>query len=253
MISLSQHSDSKVVSTDLCTLIHGDCLSVIPNLKEVDAVIADMPFGTTQCRWDQVINLDRLWSALNLVTGERAPFILHAQPPFNIVLGGSNLPMYKYDWIWEKTTATGHMNSKKMPMKAHENIMVFYDKLPTYNPQMTEGHKPVNSYTKHTDDGELYGDTKPGRSGGGSTSRYPRSVLKHSTDKQRSNLHPTQKPIALVEYMVQTYTNPGDTVLDFCMGSGTTGVACKNLGRRFIGIEIDKQYFDIACERIKSS
>lgn len=150
-----------------------------------------------------------------------------------------------------------------MPMKAHENIMVFadldetpetiqifYDKLPTYNPQMSEGHTPVHSYTKHTTDGSCYGETKIGISGGGSTQRYPRDVLCFKWDTQKSSLHPTQKPLEACEYFIRTYTNEGDIVLDSCMGSGTTGVACRNLKRRFIGIEMVEKYFNIAKERI---
>ena len=173
-----------------------------------------------------------------------------AQTPFDKVLGASNLPMLKYEWIWEKTAATGHLNAKKAPMKAHENMLVFYGKQPTYNPQMTHGHKPTNSFTKRDDaDGDCYGKTVS-VSGGGSTSRYPRSVQIFKSDKQKSSLHPTQKPVALMEYLIKTYTNEGETVLDFTCGSGTTGVAALNLGRKFIGIELDDNYFDIAKNRV---
>ena len=140
-----------------------------------------------------------------------------------------------------------------MPMKAHENILVFYDRLPTYNPQKTTGHKPVNSYTKRSDDGEIYGKTQAGISGGGSTERFPRDILTFSTDKQKSALHPTQKPVKLIEYLINTYSNEGDIVLDNTMGSGTTGVAASNTGRRFIGMEQDDEYFKISEERIQSA
>lgn len=160
--------------------------------------------------------------------------------------------MLKYEWIWEKTTATGHLNSKKMPMKAHENILVFYKKLPTYNPQKTTGHTPVHSYTKYQDDGSNYGKTKIGISGGGSTERYPRDIIIFKTDKQYCSLHPTQKPVALLEYLIKTYTNENELVLDNCMGSGSTGIACINTNRRFIGIEKDDKYFNIAKERIEN-
>lgn len=166
--------------------------------------------------------------------------------------------------LLKKTKATGHLNAKKMPMKAHENVMVFadledipetlqifYGKLPTYNPQMTEGHTPVHSYTKHTTDGSCYGETKIGISGGGSTQRYPRDVLQFKWDTQKSSFHPCQKPLEACEYFIKTYTNEGDLVLDNCMGSGTTGLACKNLNRRFIGIEKEEKYFEIAKERIR--
>jgi site-specific DNA-methyltransferase (adenine-specific) len=159
--------------------------------------------------------------------------------------------MLRYEWIWEKTSATGHLNAKKMPMKAHENILVFYKKLPTYNPQKTSGHKPVNSYTKSikngTADGEIYGKTGV-VSGGGNTDRYPRSVQTFSSDKQTSKLHPTQKPLSLCEYLVRTYTNEGDLVLDNTAGSGTTGLACKNLKRNYIMIENDEEIF-LDCKK----
>ena len=176
--------------------------------------------------------------------------MLFAQTPFDKVLGYSNLKMLKYEWIWEKTTATGHLNAKKMPMKAHENILVFYKKLPTYNPQKTTGHTPVHSYTKYQDDGSNYGKTSIGISGGGSTERYPRSVQLFKTDKQKYALHPTQKPVGLLEYLIKTYTNENNLVLDNCMGSGSAGVACINLNRKFIGIELDENYFNISIGRI---
>ena len=214
--------------------MQGDCLellSLVPD-KSVDMICADLPYGTTQCKWDTII-------------------ALHAQTPFDKVLGASNLRLLKYEWIWEKTAATGHLNAKKAPMKAHENILIFYKKLPKYHPQKTTGHSPVHSYTKHTDDGDCYGATQVGISGGGSTERYPRSVVVFSPDKQKCALHPTQKPIGLIEYLLRTYTDEGDLVLDNCMGSGTTGVACKRLGRGFIGMELDENYFEIAKRRIE--
>jgi site-specific DNA-methyltransferase (adenine-specific) len=158
--------------------------------------------------------------------------------------------MLRYEWIWEKTTATGHLNARKMPMKAHENILIFYKNLPVYNPQKTTGHKPVHSYVKHQDDGSNYGKTKAGISGGGSTERYPRDVLLFPTDKQKEALHPTQKPVALCEYLIKTYTNEGMVVLDNCAGSGTTGIACKNLNRDCILIEKEKEYYDIIKDRV---
>lgn len=169
----------------------------------------------------------------------------------NITLGASNMEWLKYEWIIEKTNATGHLNAKKMPMKAHENVLIFYKKPPTYNPQKTTGHKPVNNYTKHTDDGENYCASIIGRTGGGQTDRYPRDVLKFKWDTQKSSLHPTQKPLEACKYFIKTYTNEGDTVLDNCMGSGTTGVACKELNRNFIGIEKEQKYYIIAEKRIE--
>jgi site-specific DNA-methyltransferase (adenine-specific) len=217
----------------------------------VDMVLTDPPYGTTACKWDSVIPLEPMWEQLKRIIKPNGAIVLSAQSPFDKVLGFSNLPMLKYEWIWEKPAATGHLNAKKMPMKAHENLLVFYNKLPTYNPQKTQGHKPVNSYTKQNNsDGECYGNTVS-VSGGGNTDRYPRSVQVFSSDKQKLKLHPTQKPVALMEYLIKTYTNPGETVLDFTAGSFTTGVACVNLGREFIGIEMDNDYFNIGVSRIK--
>ena len=237
-------------------LWQGDCLELMNDIpdKSVDMIFTDLPYGTTHCKWDSIIPLDELWIHYKRIIKDNGAILLFAQTPFDKVLGSSNLQMLKYEWIWEKTQATGHLNAKKMPMKAHENILVFYKKLPTYNPQMTEGHTPIHSYTKYIstqNNTEIYGRMNREISGGGETTRYPRSVLTFASDKQTCYLHPTQKPLALCEYMVKTYTNEGDLVLDSCMGSGTCGVAAKKLGRKFIGIELESQYFDIAQKRIQ--
>jgi len=190
-----------------------------------------------------------LWEQYKRVIKERGAIVLTAQTPFDKVLGASNLQMMKYEWIWEKPNASGQLNAKKMPLKAHENILVFYKKLPTYNPQFEwkepytiqrTGYKGSENYGKQAD----HTTVSDGR-------RYPRSVNTFGRDKEK--LHPTQKPVALFEYLIKTYTNEGDTVLDNVMGSGTTGVACKNLNRNFIGIELDEEYFKIAQSRIESS
>ena len=242
---------------DLCMenikLLHGDCLELMKDIpdKSIDLVLCDLPFGTTRNKWDIPINLDNLWEQYLRIIKDNGAIVLFAQTPYDKILATSNIKLLRYEWIWEKTHATGHLNSKKMPLKAHENILVFYKKLPTYNPQKTTGHTPVHSYTKHTDDGTNYGKTKIGISGGGSTERYPRSVLKFSKDTQKISLHPTQKPVALLEYLIKTYTNEGDLVLDNCMGSGSTGVAAINTNRKFIGIEKDDNYFEIARNRIE--
>lgn len=235
-------------------LMLGDCLTLMEKIpdKSIDMVLCDLPYGTTQCSWDSVINLEQLWRQYKRIVKDRAAIVLFAQTPFDKVLGASNLDMLKYEWIWEKTAATGHLNAKKCPMKAHENILVFYKSLPTYNPQMLTGQKPTNSFTKRNGDGECYGDTSV-ISGGGSTTRYPRSVQVFKSDKQKVSLHPTQKPVDLCEYLVRTYTNEGETILDNCMGSGTIGVACINTNRNFIGIEKDEKYFNIAVDRINKT
>jgi site-specific DNA-methyltransferase (adenine-specific) len=215
--------------------------------QSVDMILADLPYGTTRCSWDSVIPLEALWAEYRRICC--GPIVLFAQTPFDKVLGASNLSMLRYEWIWEKTNATGHLNAKRAPMKAHENVLVFYDRQPTYNPQKTFGHvrktaakrgdgSPV--YGKQNLDGQIYD----------STERYPRSVQTFASDKQRSKLHNTQKPLSLCEYLIRTYSNPGDLVLDNCMGSGTTGLAAARSGRRFIGIESDPAIFAVAAKRL---
>lgn len=220
-------------------MLIGDCLEILPTLPaaSVDMVLADPPYGVTRNDWDQRIDFVRLWAELRRVVKPTAAVVLCAAPPFDKMLAASNLGEYRYDWVWEKGNATGHLNAKRQPLRAHEYLLVFYREPPTYNPQKTTGHKPVNAfYTRHS--GSNYGSADASTSGGGATDRYPRSVLRFSSDKQRDSRHPTQKPIDLMRYMVRTYTKPGDTVLDFCAGSGTTGRACEAEGRAFIGIEL---------------
>jgi DNA modification methylase len=230
-------------------LYFGDCLQVMPKLASgsVDLVLADLPYGTTQCAWDSVIPLEPLWREYNRLC--RGAVLLFAQTPFDKVLGASNLKQLKYEWIWEKTNATGHLNAKKAPMKAHENILVFYSARPTYNPIKTTGHAR-KAATKRGDKTPVYGQQTIDDLIYDSTERYPRSVIEFSSDKQISNLHPTQKPVDLCDYLIRTYSNEGDTVLDNTMGSGTTGVAALAAGRRFVGVESDKTYFETASRRL---
>ena len=234
-------------------LQQGDCLELLKAVPEntYDLICADMPYGTTQCKWDVVIDLELLWSELVRVAKSNAAIVLFAQTPFDKVLGCSNLPMLRYEWIWEKPAATGFLNAKKMPMKAHENILVFYKKLPVYNFTKTTGHE--RKTTKRFDHGsEVYGKAVK-KTNYDSTERYPRSIQVFSSDKQRTKLHPTQKPLKLLEYIVKTYSNEGGHVLDFCMGSGTAGVAAKNLQREFTGFELDIDYYNIAQSRIRAA
>lgn len=228
----------------------GDCLELMPSLQErsVDLVLADLPYGTTRCSWDSIIPLEPLWKEYRRVC--RGAIILFAQTPFDKVLGASNLRDLRYEWIWEKSHPTGHLNAKKMPMKAHENVLVFYRRQPTYNPQKTSGHVR-KSAVKRGDATPVYGRQTFDELPYDSTERYPRSVQLFASDKQRSKLHPTQKPLALCEYLIRTYSNPGDLVLDNCMGSGTTGLACLNTGRRFVGIENDPDSFATAEQRLR--
>jgi DNA modification methylase len=229
----------------------GDCLQVMPELPaaSIDLILADLPYGTTRCAWDSVIPLEPLWHEYRRVC--RGAILLFAQTPFDKVLGASNLRDLRYEWIWEKTHPTGHLNAKKMPMKAHENVLVFYRRQPTYNPQKTTGHVRKTA-VKRGDMTPVYGKQSFSALPYDSTDRYPRSVQVFASDKQRSKLHPAQKPLALCEYLIRTYSNPGDTVLDNCMGSGTTGLACLNAGRRFIGIESDPDIYATAAERLQS-
>lgn len=236
-------------------LIQGDCLEEMDKLIEegiiVDAIITDPPYGTTVCKWDSIIPFDEMWLRLNKLIKPNGAIVLFGSEPFSSALRMSNIKNYKYDWVWEKTSATGHLNAKKMPMKAHENVMVFYTKLPYYNPQKTSGHTRKVSTAEHKRGSvktEVYG--VHGLTSYDSTERYPRSVLLFPTDKQKIAVHPTQKPVALMEYLIKTYTKENELVLDFTMGSGSTGVACKNTNRHFIGIEKVEKYFNIAKERI---
>lgn len=233
-------------------LMHGDCLELMKLIPDssVDMVLCDLPYGTTQNRWDCPIELLKLWPEYWRICKPNAAIVLTAQTPFDKVLGCSQLGNLKYEWVWEKTHPTGHLNAKRAPMKAHENILVFYKKQPIYNPIKTSGHKRKTA-TKRHDFTETYGKQSFGELTYDSEERYPRSVLVFPSDKQTSKLHPTQKPVALMEYLIRTYTNEGMTILDNCMGSGTTGVACVNTGRNFIGIEMDEKYFHIAKDRIE--
>ena len=233
-------------------LYQGDCLEVMDRLIEegikVNMVLTDPPFGTTRNKWDSIIPLDEMWKRLDKLIKPNGAIILFAQTPFDKVLGASNLKMLRYEWIWNKKLGTGHLNAKKMPMKQHENILVFYKKLPTYNPQMREGqpyHKTPSSTTSSNYGKQIaMGGTSNGE-------RYPISILEFSNANRNNRLHPTQKPVDLLEYLIKTYTNKGELVLDFVMGSGSTGVAALNINRRFIGIELDRNYFNIAKQRIE--
>src|SRR5699024_3384356 len=191
-----------------------------------------------------IIPLDELWQQYNRVIKDNGAIVLTAQTPFDKVLGVSNLKMLKYEWIWTKYSETGHLNAKKMPMKNHENILVFYKKLPTYNPQMTKG----TPYTQKSGRASSNYNPQERVTTVNEGYRYPLTVQKFKSEK---GLHPTQKPVELFEYLIKTYTNDGETVMDNCMGSGTTAIACMNTNRNFIGFELDKKYFELANDRIE--
>ena len=235
-------------------LIHDDCLNAMKDIPDgsVQLILCDLPYGTTaRNAWDNVIPLEPLWEQYRRIITDNGCIALWSQIPFSGLLMSSNPDLLRYEWIIEKTSATGHLNANRMPMKAHENLLIFYKKLPKYHPQMTHGHKRKVSTAAHkrnskksTDYGECALTSYD------STDRYPRDVLRFSWDKQKSRIHPTQKPVAACEYFIRTYTDEGDIVLDNCMGSGTTGVACINTNRQFIGIEKDDAYYRAACERL---
>lgn len=228
------------------TLLQGDCLELMKDIQDgsVDMVLCDLPYGTTaRNKWDSIIPFAPLWEQYKRVIKPNGAILLFAQLPFLLTAGHSKPEWLRYEWIWRKSQGTGHLNAKKMPMKAHENILVFYKQLPTYNPQM----RPGTPYTCRSGRGSANYREQRSVVTENKGERYPVDVLEFPSDK---GLHPTQKPVALCEYLIRTYTNEGDLVLDNCMGSGTTGVACINTGRRFIGMELDEEYFEIAKNRI---
>lgn len=239
-------------------LYRGDCLEVMKNIPDnsIDCIICDPPYGTTPIKWDNALPFNALWKEYDRIAKDSAAIIVFAQEPFSSYLRLSNIKNYRYDWYWEKERLTNVFQVKRRCGKTVENIVVFYKKQCTYNPQKYPhtGRKVTNKigenarwsvtqsgYEQKTKPFEYIDDG----------SRHPTQVLRINRDNPRKREHPTQKPVALLEYLVKTYTNEGDTVLDNCMGSGTTGVACRNLNRNFIGIEIDERYFNIAKERIE--
>lgn len=237
-------------------LYNGDCIEIMNSLiKEgvkVDAIITDIPYGTTTCNWDNIIPFDEMWECIKGIRKDNSPILLFGNEPFSSHLRTSNIKEYKYDIYWQKERIVNILQVKKRPGKVIENICVFYKNQPTYNPQMTIHTGPKSS--SKIKNGKLgllidSGNKKPIEYVDNGL-RYPLQLVQFKRDILTSNLHPTQKPIALMEYLVKTYTNEGDVILDFTMGSGTTGVACKNLNRNFIGIELDENYFNIAKERI---
>ncbi len=236
----------------------GDCLDVMKEIddKSVDLVLCDLPYGTTaRNEWDSVIPLDALWNQYNRIIKDNGVIALWSQIPFSCALMMSNPKMLRYEWIVEKTLPTGFLNAKRMPMKAHENVLIFYKNLPIYNPQITYGHKRKVSTAKHKRNSKKstdYGECKT-LTTYDSTTRYPRDVLKFKWDRQKSRIHPTQKPVAANEYFIRTYTNEGGVVLDNCMGSGSTAIACVNTKRNFIGIEKDAKYVADAKRRLENA
>lgn len=235
-------------------LFNGDCLEVMKDIPDgsIDAIITDPPYGTTACKWDSVIDLDLMWIQLKRIIKPNGAIVLTASQPFTSILVCSNIEMFKYDWVWQKSRPTGVLNAKKQPLRNKEDILVFYKKQPNYFPQ---GIEIVNKFvgtgaTKANQNGNATGKINQTKDGKyfQENGNYPRQIIEFKSEG--NTVHPTQKPVPLMEYLIKTYTQENETVLDFTMGSGTTGIACVNLNRNFIGIEQDQKYFDIAKKRI---
>ena len=246
-----------------CQLLHGDCLELMKDIPDdsVNMICCDMPYGTTACQWDVIIELATLWDFYYRIIKENGAIVLFSSQPFTSQLITSNIKGFRYSWVWEKDNGTNFMQAKKMPLKYHEDICVFScsGKNPVYYP--VKWHKGrasnVGGKAKKIKAGGVFNDLNESKKYKNiSEYRFPKSIIKFNRCKANDGvnkcLHPTQKPLALIEYLIKTYTIGGDVVLDNCMGSGTTGVACRNLNRKFIGIELDKEYFDIATKRIQS-
>lgn len=241
----------KIDKNTMIDLRQGDCLEVMKDIpdKSVDMILCDLPYGTTACKWDNVIPFEPLWEQYNRIIKDNGAIVLFGSEPFSSKLRLSNLKMYRYDWIYEKSKATLFTQCKKRPLNSHEYIIIFYKKQPVYNAQMSIG-KPYRARRNIKQQKEwLFGVKRNDNDG----TRYPRTVLKFKSGDRDIRLHPTQKPVALLEYLIKTYTNENELVLDNCMGSGSTGVACVNTNRNFIGIELDENYFNIAKERIENA
>jgi DNA modification methylase len=226
-------------------LYNGDCLEIMKTIqdKSIDAIITDPPYGTTACKWDSVIPFDLMWEQLNRIIKPNGAIVLFGSEPFSSALRMSNIKNYKYDWKWLKEQGVGQLSCKKRPLKKTEDIMIFNTK--TYNPQ---GLKDCNIIKKAYKKNTIYNAQKDYVQ---KKTGYPNNILKFNREL-KNRKHPTQKPLALMEYLIKTYTNELETILDFTMGSGSTGVACCNTNRDFIGIELDKDYFKIAEQRIKN-
>lgn len=243
-------------------LIQGDCLEVMDKMIKkgvlVDCVITDPPYGTTQCKWDSIIPLDRMWEKLNKLTNKNTPIVLFGSEPFTSILISSNIKNFKYNWIWQKNKCTGFLNAKKQPLNDHETISIFYKKQSTYNPQMTVADKVykrglvVRDKETNIQQSDNYGEQKSFMQVDNGL-RYPKRIQYFNNNFTREQLHPTQKPLEMLEYLINTYTNENDLILDFTCGSGTTLVAARNLKRKCIGIELDEDYCDIAKQRLENA
>lgn len=232
-------------------LYQGDCLELMKNIpdKSVDMILCDLPYGTTQCKWDNVIPFELLWEQYKRIVKDNGAIVLFSQMPFTAELVHSNLRNFKYMWVWYKHYCRGFLNAKKQLLRTTENICVFYEKQCTYNPKMRIGE--YRSKGNSSKQRGCYGKYEPIKTV--NNQYYPTDILDFAGVPNSELKHPTQKPVALLEYLIKTYTNEGETVLDNCMGSGSTGVACINTNRNFIGMELDENYFNIAKERIEKA
>ena len=236
-------------------LIQGDCLEKMKDIpdKSIDMILCDLPYGTTACKWDTVIPFDKLWVEYERIIKNNGAIVLTARQPFTSKLISSNLKLFRQTWVWDKVIGVNFMNAKKMHTQGFEDICVFYKSLPIYNPQMETGKPYKDSRNiEHRTQTEALGSRANYIPQDNKGERYPRGIIRFSA-RNNSPLHPTQKPVDLLEYLIKTYTNDDMVVLDNCMGSGSTGVACKNLNRNFIGIELDSDYFKIAEKRINEN
>jgi len=233
----------------MADLMQGDCLEWMKDIPDgsVDAIITDPPYGTTACKWDTVIDLPLMWEQLRRIIKPNGAIVMTASQPFTSALVMSNPKMFKYCWVWDKRAAGNHGLAKHQPMKVHEDVVVFSQNTHLYLPIMTKGKsRKKGGYGLGNSIATGMKEISPRLC----DDYYPKSILEITNAGRSGKVHPTQKPVALMEYLIRTYTHEGETVLDFTMGSGTTGVAAKNLGRKFIGIELDQGYFDIAVKRI---
>jgi DNA modification methylase len=231
-----------------------DCLEGMKYIedKSIDMILCDLPYGTTKCKWDSIIDLEELWKQYNRIIKDNGAIVLTSDEPFTTILIHSNLKMFRYKWIWDKVKPNGFLNAKKMPLKRYEEICVFYKALPTYNPKMEKGKmRNKKAYNKNAGSGEMvYGKFE--NLDNWSDEKYPTNIIEISNASQKDKFHPTQKPVQLFEYLIKTYTNEGDIVLDNCIGSGTTAIASINTNRKYIGFELEKEYYEASLERIKN-
>ena len=244
------------VIEDNIKLYNGDCLELMKDIpdKSIDMILCDLPYGTTACKWDTIIPFEPLWEQYERVIKDNGAIVLTASQPFTSALVMSNPKRFKYCWTWDKVTAKGHLVAKIRPMQQTEDVAVFGKGRIKYYPIMEDRGKDRKDVdTEYSRTEIMGGEVKRKRKKIVRTKKYPKTILTFSNASQKGKVHPTQKPVPLFEYLIKTYTNEGETVLDNCMGSGTTGVACKNLNRNFIGIEMDNTYFNIAEERINNA